>query len=42
MTFSFIKNGVTPLFIASQNGHQEIVQNLLKEGANINTPTKVF
>ena len=30
------QNGVSPLFMASQNGHAEVVNTLLKSGADPN------
>ena len=42
MLILFFKNGVTPLYVASQNGHLEIVQVLLQEGANMNALTDVI
>ena len=38
-----IKNGATPLFIASQNGHEQIVQILLAKGEpNVDLANKVL
>ena len=38
-----LKNGVTPLFIVAQNGHEQIVQILLEEGnPNVEFETKVI
>ena len=39
----FIKGGATPLFVAAQSGHEQIVQILLEKGeANIDLPKEVF
>ena len=36
-----LQNGVTPLVIASQDGHLEIVKSLIEAGANVNHTKKV-
>ena len=36
-----LQNGATPLVIASQNRHLEIVKSLIEAGANVNHTTKV-
>ena len=36
-----LQNGLTPLVIASNNGHLEIVKSLIEAGANVNHTTKV-
>ena len=37
------KDGTTPLFVAVENGHEQIVQILLEKGkANVNFATKVL
>ena len=41
--FFNVKNGITPLFIAAQNGREQIVQILLEKGKpNVHLPMKVF
>ena len=35
-TFSSTQDGVTPLYVACQNGHTQTVDVLLKNGANPN------
>ena len=42
-SFFYLKNGITPLHIAAQNGHEQIVQLLLEKGKpNVNLVTKVL
>ena len=36
-----LQNGSSPLFIASQEGHSEVVDVLVKNGADINQPMNV-
>ena len=36
-----LQDGWTPLGVASQNGHLEIVKRLIEAGANVNQTTKV-
>ena len=36
-----LQDGWTPLVIASENGHLEIVKSLIEAGANVNHTTKV-
>ena len=36
-----LQDGVTPLVIASHNGHLEIVKSLIEAGTNVNHTTKV-
>ena len=37
-----MKGGATPLFVAAERQHIQIVQLLLEKGANINLPIEVF
>ena len=36
------KDGTTPLYIAAQNGYEQIVQILLEKGANVDLADKVI
>ena len=36
MHFSLTQNGATPLYVASQNGHSDVVNILIRNGADIN------
>jgi hypothetical protein len=38
---SMVQTGVSPLYMASQHGHDDIIQVLLDGGARIDLPTKV-
>ncbi len=41
MLVYIIQNNVTALFIASENGHDDVVRVLLAAKATVNTQTKV-
>ena len=36
---SFYQNNTTPLYVASQEGHHDVVQTLLGAGAGVNIAT---
>ena len=36
------QDGATPLYIASQEGHSDTVNTLIRNGANVNQPMKVL
>ena len=36
-----LQNGVTPLILASHEGHKDIVEVLLNHGADVDLPSKV-
>ena len=38
---SMIQEGVSPLYMASANGHDDVIQLLLDGGARIDLPDKV-
>ena len=38
---STVQNGISPLYAASKEGHTDVVDILLKSGANPNLPTLV-
>jgi len=37
-----LKDGASPIYVAAQNGHCEVIRALLKANANAQTPKKVF
>ena len=41
VVLSTLQDGVSPLMTASEHGHLNIVRLLIKQGANINSQTKV-
>ena len=41
MHFPLTQNGATPLYVASQNGHSDIVNILIRNGADVNMAANV-
>ena len=41
MSFTYILQGDSPLWIASFSGHLEVVKTLIETGANVNQTNKV-
>ena len=41
-SLSMIQRGASTLYMASQEGHDDVVQLLLDGGARIDLPTKVY
>ena len=41
MHFPLAQDGATPLFIASQNGHSDVVNILIRNGADVNMAANV-
>ena len=39
ISFPHVQDGITPLYVACQNGHKQIVIVLLESGANVNLTT---
>ena len=39
--FSLLQDGTTPLYMASQEGHEGVVKLLLDNGANVNQQDEV-
>ena len=39
--YHLLQDGTTPLFLASQEGHKDIVEVLLNHGAEVDLPNKV-
>ena len=39
--FPLTQSGMTPLFIASQNGHSDVVNILIRNGADVNMAEEV-
>ena len=40
-TIFILQNGVSPLIIASQEGHYEVAEFLIEQGANVNLQDEV-
>ena len=41
MYFPLTQDGATPLFMASQNGHSDVVNILIRNGADVNLSWEV-